>query len=290
MKISAVLIVKNEAPCIERCLESIKNFDEIVIVDTGSTDGTQDICIRYTDKVYEDYKWNDDFAEARNYANSKATGDWLYSIDADHVNLSTIEEFRSEVAKAEEGGHIVCFVNSIHETSRMEHWRELLWKNGQGVRWVGPVHECLNPPATYRTNLARVYGYSKNHASDPMRNIRILKKRCDVSLPRTQFYLGREYYEKGLFLDSINWLDKYLEKAWWIPEKCEALITKARCLWKLNRGNEAREVMLECIRNNPDFKEALLFMGELHYEPWRSRWNRLAEACTNEDVLFIRNR
>ena len=78
MKVSAVLIVKDEAPIIAQCLDSINDFDEIVVVDTGSTDGTQDICRSFGAKVYEDYQWNDDFAEARNHAISKATGDWLF--------------------------------------------------------------------------------------------------------------------------------------------------------------------------------------------------------------------
>jgi len=287
MRVSAVMIVKNEAPCIEECLESIKDLDEIVIVDTGSTDGTQDICRRYTDKVYEDYRWNDDFAEARNHAISKATGDWLYSIDADQWSASSANDIRHEAEIAEKEGHKVCFVKSVHAASLMLHYRELLWKNGEGIHWVGKVHECLSVKATKKTDLVRYYGYSKNHALDPNRNIRILLK-GDTSNPRTQFYLAREYYERTRFEEAISWFDKYLEKAWWIPEKCEALLMKARCLWFLHRGNEARATTLECIRNNPDFREALLFMAQLYYEPWKSKWERLAKAATNEDVLFIR--
>ena len=68
MKISASLIVKNEQDHLRSCLESIKGVDEIVIVDTGSKDGTISIAKEYTDKVYygEDYLWQDDFAHSRN--------------------------------------------------------------------------------------------------------------------------------------------------------------------------------------------------------------------------------
>ena len=62
------MIVKNEEAVLERCLESLKGlFEEIVIVDTGSTDSTKEIATKYTDKIY-DFQWINDFAAARNYA------------------------------------------------------------------------------------------------------------------------------------------------------------------------------------------------------------------------------
>ncbi len=73
MTISLCMIVRNEAESLARCLESAKGVaDEIILVDTGSTDGTIDIAKRYTQKVYE-FAWVDDFAAARNFAFSKAT-------------------------------------------------------------------------------------------------------------------------------------------------------------------------------------------------------------------------
>ena len=83
--ISLVMIVKNEEKFLERCLDSVKNLmDEIIIVDTGSTDKTKEIAKKYTDKIY-DFEWVDDFSAARNFAFSKATMDYIYSCDADEV-------------------------------------------------------------------------------------------------------------------------------------------------------------------------------------------------------------
>ena len=83
--ISLCMIVKNEEKILERCLDSVADLvDEIVIADTGSTDATKEIARRYTEKVY-DFPWIDDFSAARNFVFSKATQEYIYSADADEV-------------------------------------------------------------------------------------------------------------------------------------------------------------------------------------------------------------
>ena len=83
--ISLCMIVKNEEAILARCLDSVADLmDEIIIVDTGSEDRTKEIARRYTDQVY-DYVWEDDFADARNFSFSKATMDYIYVPDADEV-------------------------------------------------------------------------------------------------------------------------------------------------------------------------------------------------------------
>lgn len=83
MKISLAMIVKNEEKHIRNCLEKVYNIvDEIVIVDTGSTDKTIEIAKEFGAKIYE-FNWCDDFAAARNFAAEKCTGDWILVLDAD---------------------------------------------------------------------------------------------------------------------------------------------------------------------------------------------------------------
>ena len=83
--ISLCMIVKNEERILKRCLDSVRDLvDEIIIVDTGSTDATKWIAAGYTDKIY-DFTLNDDFSAARNFAFSKATKEYIYSADADEV-------------------------------------------------------------------------------------------------------------------------------------------------------------------------------------------------------------
>src|SRR3990172_5263948 len=90
--ISLCMMVKNEEEMLPRCLESVKAWvDEIIIVDTGSCDGTLEIARGYTQKVYL-HPWFDDFSGMRNITLSYATGDWILVLDADEelVNGSFI--------------------------------------------------------------------------------------------------------------------------------------------------------------------------------------------------------
>ena len=83
MRISACYIVKNEAENLKRSLSSIQGqADEVVVVDTGSTDQTVSVAEDFETRIYS-FAWQDDFASARNYALSKITGDWILLLDAD---------------------------------------------------------------------------------------------------------------------------------------------------------------------------------------------------------------
>ena len=103
--ISLCMIVKNEERTLPGCLACLKDLvDEMVIVDTGSTDGTVDFVQRYAERLRRErgqervhlyhFDWIDDFAAARNFAFSKATGDYIYSADADEtIDAENVRKF-----------------------------------------------------------------------------------------------------------------------------------------------------------------------------------------------------
>ena len=94
-KLSVCIICKNEESTIESCLESVKWADEIVIVDSGSTDKTLEIAKRYTDKIFIRDDW-EGFGEQRRRAEKLATNDWLFAIDCDEV---VTPELQQEILK-----------------------------------------------------------------------------------------------------------------------------------------------------------------------------------------------
>lgn len=87
-EISVCIITKNESKNISKCLEAIKGYPlEVIVIDTGSTDSTKEIALKYTDKVY-DFEWIQDFSAARNYSISKASNDWILVLDSDEYVTS----------------------------------------------------------------------------------------------------------------------------------------------------------------------------------------------------------
>ena len=98
--VAVAMIVKNEEAMLSECLETVKEADEIVICDTGSTDSTIEVAKRYTDKVYTDFEWCDHFARARNHVKSKVKSDWILSIDADELLMSPFHNVREAAERA----------------------------------------------------------------------------------------------------------------------------------------------------------------------------------------------
>lgn len=283
MKITACLIVKNEEKCLARCLDSVKGVDEIVVVDTGSTDNTVEIAKRYTDKVYTDYKWNDDFAEARNHAKSKCTTEWIISIDADEQLISSVDEVREVIKNAttEKTFHVrMKSGNNFHNLGR-------IFRNIPEVKWVGIGHEVITPAEGHNSGIVIEYGYSPAHKLDPDRMLRIMEKAVKKeNKPRDIFYLAREYFYRKNYIQAIWYYNEYLKRATWKPEIAHSYLMIAKCYWYLFRGDDARMMCSHAIRINPNFKEALEFMAELHYEPMKSRWASFARLADNTEVLF----
>jgi glycosyltransferase involved in cell wall biosynthesis len=290
MKLTACLIVKNEKDHIDEVLQSLEGVDEIVVCDTGSEDNTVELAQKYTDKVFTDYVWSDDFAEARNFAKSKCTGDWIISIDADEVlEQGGVEKIRKIIESAEKSQkHFSVEMKS--KGSGHIHFLPRIFRNSDTVFWQGEAHETLQPSQDNKTDVVIIYGYSTAHDLDPDRMLRILEKQIGSTkcTPRDVYYFAREWFYRKDYKKAAAAFEEYVEIATWLPEKADALLYIARCYFQMQKGSAAREVCAEAVLLNPDFKEALLFMAELHFEPWKHKWERLAGVATNEDVLFVR--
>lgn len=98
--ISCVIITYNESKNIRRCLQSVSWADEIVVVDAHSTDDTREIASAFTDKIHR-LKWSG-FGPAKEYARSKATGDWILSVDADEVVPGNLREEIQSITESQE--------------------------------------------------------------------------------------------------------------------------------------------------------------------------------------------
>lgn len=277
--LSVALIVKNEAKILDKCLFSIKGADEIIVVDTGSTDDTLKIARKHTDKIYS-FVWVGDFSKARNYAKSKCTGDWILSIDADHQLLTPISKVKEIISRTDKR-----VLNIKSKSGQNWHYRAVLFKNDPDIFWQGKVHENLNLLGQENTEIERNCDYSDNHKLDPKRNLKILKTMEQT--PRTLFYTAKEYLDLNEYSKAIFYFNKYLKVSTWLDEKAEAHYYKAKALWLSNQGNKAREAIFEAIKLNPDMKKALILCSEMHYSPWKEKWLKLSSVASNKGVIFI---
>ncbi len=177
--ISLCMIVKNESSVLARCLDSISDLcDEIIIVDTGSTDNTKEIARRYTDRIY-DFKWIDDFSAARNFSFEKASCDYIYCADADEYLDS---ENRRQLALLKEymdpGIEIVQMMyNTISEDTVLNtacEYRPKLFKRLRTFTWINPVHETVRTlPVVFDSDIVITHAPQSNHAA---RDISIFEK------------------------------------------------------------------------------------------------------------------
>ena len=185
--LTVCLIVKNEGHCLGECLSSIKAWaDQIVVVDTGSTDNTVEVAACYGAQV-EYFSWEDDFAAARNYGLQFAVGDWILVLDADEYIDGNLEMLSDLVTKDYEGYYLtIKSPLGIGELEAEDHVVRL-FRNGRGYIFRGAIHEqiasCIKDhngqeAIGFSSIIVRHRGYTPEEISRKkkgMRNSRIIK-------------------------------------------------------------------------------------------------------------------
>ncbi|MFC4777726.1 glycosyltransferase [Paenibacillus sp. GCM10023252] len=244
--ISLCMIVKNEEQVLARCLDSVHSVvDEIIIVDTGSTDRTIEIAKRYTQHVHH-FKWIDDFAAARNEAFSKATMSHILWLDADDVLLDA-DRKKLTLLKLTLGEHVDSVLMDYHlsadengqVTTSLK--RNRLVRSDRGFRWVGAVHEYLAVSGTSIDGGIAVTHLREEHDRD--RNIRIyeamLQQGQTLSV-RDLYYYGNELLDHGHYERAIASYEQFLAtKQGWVEDCIAACGKLADCFAHLDRHEDA---------------------------------------------------
>lgn len=251
MKLSLCMIVKNEEDVIERCLKSTLSFvDEIIIVDTGSNDKTKQIASQYTSNIY-DFKWIDDFATARNFSFSKATGDYIMWLDADDIitpiNSNKIVALKNSYDPKTDifmFKYNVAFDKDNRPT--FTYYRERIIRNSEKYKWESPIHEVI--PLTGNIIYQDIsIEHKKLRPSPPGRNLKIFEKMIQngaILDARQQFYYGRELYFNQKNIAAIDTLESFLNcKDGWSENKIDA----CKLLGNLYLQNSEREKALNSL-------------------------------------------
>lgn len=295
VSIALCMIVKDEADVIANCLNSVADLvDEIIVVDTGSTDRTKEIVAGFTDRIY-DFVWIDDFAAARNYAFSLAKSSHCMWLDADDVLLEadrkTFAALKQELTEANDAV-MLRYNTGFDEKGNVtfSYFRERIIKNHAGMRWVGAVHEVIATTGTVTYSQCAVT-HRKLHLSDPDRNLRIFEKIVSEggSLdPRQQFYYGRELYYHKRYTDAIGVFERFLDADnGWVENKIDACKHCAYCRYGLEQPAEALQALLRSFLYDLPRAEICCDIGHHFFDrqqyPLAVYWYERALSCARVD-------
>ncbi|MCL1914662.1 MAG: glycosyltransferase [Eubacteriaceae bacterium] len=270
MEISLCMIVRDEEDVMKRCLDSIKNVvDEIIVVDTGSVDATKRIARNCGAKVY-DFEWIDDFAAARNESFRYATKDFIMWFDADDVLTEENAKKLKELKKS-----LPSFVNTVHmryDTSFDEagnatfsYMRERLFRRSTNPKWVGAIHEtCSYSQPTMEVDIA--VEHRKLKAGDPKRNMRIFESMIAKGQElnaRETFYYARELMYNNRLEDAINRFIEFLSRDdCWIENRISAYGDLANCYRKSGHEQKALHALVASLADDGPRAEICCDIGK----------------------------
>jgi glycosyltransferase involved in cell wall biosynthesis len=224
------MIVRNEEKVLEKCLSSIVNLaDEIIIVDTGSTDRTIEIAQKFVDKVHK-FKWVDDFAVARNYAESLASCDYIFRFDADcTLRASDLKKVLELKKRNFNNGDLVQF-NFVEHFETLENnlikpvFEEstIYLHKRRKFQWSSSIHEYLKPVdpklrPKILTDQSILVLHHRAEADKPWRikqNLELLKKAVetkDENYLRMLSFYARDLYFDGQYDEAIIQFQKILK-------------------------------------------------------------------------------
>lgn len=273
--LSVCLIAKNEEKFLSRCLESIKDIaDEIILVDTGSEDRTKEIANSYGARVI-DYKWEDDFSKARNIYIDSATKDWIFQIDADEtiegkdlikikqlIEMENFDAFSFIQRTYSNEENDVNFVKlDENENRKFSGYLAVptirLFRNFKRIYYQDAVHETID--ASLLKNNAKL-----GNTDIPIHHYEILK--------------GKEELKRK----QLNYLDYSKKRLEENPKDVKALCDIGLAYFKfLNDTENAIPYLLKAKEIDASYSRSYIILGEIY-----AKLKKYEEAITLYEKLL----
>lgn len=299
IRLSGCLIVRNNETTIRPCLESLKPWvDELIVVDTGSTDATPRIAEEIGARVFH-WPWQDDFAAARNVSLDHARGEWLFWMDSDDVIPEDCGRKLRALADGKHPDHLFGYVmqvhcpgNDHHDVTVVDHVK--LFRNRPELRFEFRIHEQILP-AIRRAggDVAFTDIYVVHAGSDRTRDGQAKKLERDFKLlhleladqpdhPFVLFNLGMTHADCGQHDEAIRYLERCLQ----VSGPDESHVRKAYALlisslMQSGRFDNAESACTQGRIHYPDDKELLFRQAMLEHH-----FGRLAAAAaTYQEIL-----
>ncbi len=279
------MIVRNEERHLAQAIQSVQKLaNEIIIVDTGSTDGTIRVAKQFATLLVQ-VPWEDDFSAARNISLEEATGDWIFILDADEIlhpeDVGRVEKW---MGMKDAQAFFVRLINrrehfiGYHE----EHSPSLrLFRNDPSYRFSGAIHEqiyAIPREKIYSSDLRVIHHGNllsrQKNIQRGKRNIRILLNEIkrNPSDPFNLYNLSTEYASAGEYEKAIHYLveakEQMKEKPMWASRLYKIL---AYCYLEVQRWEEALLAVEEGIQQFPQFTDLHFLKGMVFEKRGRSQ-------------------
>jgi glycosyltransferase involved in cell wall biosynthesis len=280
MKWSLCIIARDNEGTIGQTLASVQSFiDEIIVVDTGSLDGTKRVAESYGAKTY-DFEWVDDFAAARNFSFSKATGDWIMWLDTgDTVPPESARAFQQLKRSAAVNdpndpleGFVVRINRHITDEGEVLSWYLIprLVRRSANPVWIEPVHEIVH------TDNDTMQVFRDAWVDDPValnnpgsnRNLRILERleaggRDDAWL---WFHIASEHFVHKDWRPAIDYYLRMLKSGEFTYRRYIALTNIHLCHTELGEPGKGIDYLFQAIYFNPSRAEAFITIGDWFFD------------------------
>lgn len=294
--ISLCMIVKNEEDTLPRCLSSVQGLaEELIVVDTGSSDRTMEIAQGFGARVFS-FPWSEDFALARNYSFSKATQEYCLWLDADDVITPEDREGFLELKRTlppETDVVMLPYHAAFDQAGRptLTYYRERLIRRLAGLAWEGAVHEAITPAGRVLRWDGAAVSHRKLRAGDPDRNLRIyqnLLAQGKQLSPREQFYYARELAAHGRDEEAAAQWEAFLDSGeGWVENEIQACRDLYQCRLRQGKDREAFAALTRALAFGPPRSELCCDLGGWFYQkgdyPTAAFWYETALTRPRED-------
>jgi glycosyltransferase involved in cell wall biosynthesis len=280
------MIVKDAEHKLARTLDGVKSFiDEIVIVDTGSADGTVELAKSYGAKIIR-FEWTDDFSEARNVALEATTGDWVMWLDAgDVIPPKSIERFvllKKEPAVISPDSPINAIWGKLNRTVdsqgnvMMSITTPRLVKKSANPKWLFAIHEILY---IEEANAVLDESLVIDDPEGPLpkaseRNLRIMDK-CVAEgkdLVRMAVLRPKELHHLGRYAEAVENIEELYKLELDNNTFADCYVNAGQCFAKLRNEEKEREMFLKALMHNPLNPAPFIYLGDMEFR--KENWSR----------------
>lgn len=278
-------------------------FDQVYI----QVNGRGRVPHNYDKVEFSTYKWNDNFADARNALLKEVKTDYWMWIDTDD-RIEGLDNLRKVVAQMEatDVTQVMCmykYTTNQRGEYIADHWRERIMKTGAGFKWVGRVHEgCYSEDANW-VRIDDIAVWHEATADDLQksfeRNLKLLEADWkETQDPRTASYLGRMYFAKAkdqqrpeFYPRAVKMLVKHIQTSGWDEDKYRSWVKLAECYNLMGDQLRAIDACLEALKLQPDWPDAYFALGMFFYEldqPEKSlEWVAMGMAKPDPDTIAM---